>query len=107
MAQVAISVAMAMPLIGFDELPIRPQIREDTVTNKKPKTTTKIDASRFAPTEVSAPGIGRKVSRPHIMTMMASEPKTTKLIGRSRSRRVAAGAVPARPARTSLIPAIR
>ena len=36
-AQVAISVAIAMPLMGFEQLPIRPQMREDTVTNKKPE----------------------------------------------------------------------
>src|SRR5579863_2955509 len=43
-AQVAINVAIAMPLIGFDELPISPQMRDDTVTNKNPNTTTNIAA---------------------------------------------------------------
>src|SRR6187551_151691 len=37
--QVRISVAMVMPEIGFDELPIRPVIRDDTLTKKKPNTT--------------------------------------------------------------------
>ena len=47
-AQVAISVAIAMPLIGFEEVPISPQMRDDTVTNKKPNTSTKIAATRLA-----------------------------------------------------------
>src|SRR5689334_15644739 len=32
---VKISVAIVMPEIGFDEVPIRPVIREETVTKKK------------------------------------------------------------------------
>ena len=39
MRQVAIKVAMVMPEIGFDELPMMPTMRDDTVTKKKPKTT--------------------------------------------------------------------
>ena len=33
------SVATVMPEIGFDEEPISPVRRDDTVTNKKPKAT--------------------------------------------------------------------
>ena len=47
MAQVAISVAMLMPLIGFEELPRRPLMRAATVTKRKPKTTTKMPAKRL------------------------------------------------------------
>ena len=47
-AQVAISVAIVIPLIGFEELPISPLIRDATVTNRKPKTTMKSAAIRFA-----------------------------------------------------------
>jgi hypothetical protein len=36
--QVAISVAMVMPDTGFDEVPMRPTMREATVTKKKTKT---------------------------------------------------------------------
>src|ERR1051325_2918286 len=54
MAHVAIRVAMAIPEIGFDELPIRPVIREETVTNKNPKTTTRIAAKKLLAAEVSA-----------------------------------------------------
>ena len=35
--QVRISVAMVIPEIGFDEVPMRPVMREDTVAKKKPK----------------------------------------------------------------------
>ena len=51
-ADVAISVAIVIPETGFAEVPIRPTIREDTVTNKNPKTTTKSAASRLEPNEV-------------------------------------------------------
>ena len=33
------------PLTGFAEVPITPQMREETVTKRKPNTTTKIPAS--------------------------------------------------------------
>ena len=39
--QVSSRVAMVMPEIGFDELPISPVMRLDTVTKKKPNTTTR------------------------------------------------------------------
>ena len=38
--QVAMIVAIVMPEIGLDEVPMMPTIREDTVTKKKPNTTT-------------------------------------------------------------------
>ena len=47
MAQVAMSVAMAIPEIGLEEVPISPVMREDTVTNKKPKTTTRSGGERI------------------------------------------------------------
>jgi hypothetical protein len=46
-AQVAINVAMLMPLIGFDEFPSSPLMRLATVTNKNPKTTTKTPANKL------------------------------------------------------------
>ena len=51
-ADVAIRVAIVIPETGFAELPIRPVMREETVTNKKPNTTTKIEATILAKTEV-------------------------------------------------------
>ncbi len=57
-AQVAMRVAMAMPEIGFDEVPIRPVMREETVTNRKPKTITRMAAKTLLRTEVCAPGTG-------------------------------------------------
>ena len=47
---------MAMPEMGFEEVPMRPTIRDDTVTNRKPKITTSTAASRLAPGPVGAPG---------------------------------------------------
>ncbi len=57
-AQVAMSVAIVMPEIGLAEVPIRPQMREDTVTNKKPKTTTSSEAAALCHTPSRAPGTG-------------------------------------------------
>src|SRR5262249_61019482 len=51
-AQVAISVAIAIPEIGLDDVPINPVMREDTVTNRNPKTTTSRAAKKFSSTEV-------------------------------------------------------
>ena len=39
---------MVMPETGLAEVPMRPQMREDTVTNRKPKITTSIEATRLA-----------------------------------------------------------
>ena len=56
-----ISVAIVMPEIGFDEEPIRPVMRDDTVAKKKPKRTIRIDA-RTLPC-VGRPGItARKIA---------------------------------------------
>src|SRR5579864_3601582 len=60
-AHVAIRVAIAIPEMGFDEVPIKPVMREETVTNRNPKTTTNAEEKRFASIEVSAPGTGLKV----------------------------------------------
>src|SRR5215208_4645898 len=86
-AHVAISVAMVMPLTGLADVPIRPQMRDDTVTKRKPKSTTKNDATRFSNPDVLAPAIGLKVSISHIETMIARDPRSTHFIARSRSRR--------------------
>ena len=48
-------MAIVMPEIGFDELPISPVMRDDTVTKKKPKSTTRT-AARTLPC-VGAPGL--------------------------------------------------
>ena len=49
MRQVAMSVAMVMPEIGFDDAPMMPTMRDDTVTKKKPKTTTSSAHERASP----------------------------------------------------------
>src|SRR5512145_3409493 len=80
-AQVAISVAMVMPETGLAEVPIRPQMREDTVTNRKPNTTTRTDAMRLLNTPVLAPGTGLKVSRAHSSRTITAEPPRTSVLG--------------------------
>src|SRR5258708_36054080 len=64
-AHVAISVAMVMPLTGFDDVPINPQMRQDTVTNRNPNTTMKSAAPRFENKPGVAPGIGCDRRRGH------------------------------------------
>src|ERR1700685_988635 len=92
MAQVAIKVAIVMPLMGFDELPIKPLIREATVTNKNPKTITKSAATRFAKAPVCAPGMGLNLRRIQTITTMTAEPMTTTRMDMSRSVRLGGGA---------------
>ena len=60
-AEVAISVAMVIPETGLAELPMRPTIRDDTVTKRNPKTMTRSDAARLGRTPTCAPGTGLKV----------------------------------------------
>ena len=102
-AQVAISVAMVIPLTGLAEVPISPQMRDDTVTKRNPKITTKNDATMFSNPDVRAPAIGLKVSISHIATMIASEPSTTHFMAMSRSSRPPASA-PACCERMSFMP---
>ena len=47
MLQVMMSVAIVMPEIGLDELPMSPVMRDDTVTKKKPKITIRTAATKF------------------------------------------------------------
>ncbi len=82
-ADVAISVAMVMPETGLAELPISPTIRDETVTNRNPKTMTSTEAARFARTPTCAPGTGLKVRKKNIMTISKTDPPITTLPGRS------------------------
>src|SRR5579862_2729064 len=83
-AQVAMRVAMVMPLIGFEELPMRPLMREATVTNKKPNTMTKMAEIKLANQLVCAPGTGWNVRNIQTMAIIAAEPTTTTLMDMSR-----------------------
>src|SRR4051812_3634401 len=73
-AQVAIKVAIAMPEIGFDDVPINPVMRDDTVTNRNPNITMNTAAAIFAKREVCAPGTGLNVSMPMIINMTTATP---------------------------------
>src|SRR3954467_1733559 len=80
--QVRISVAIVMPEIGLEDDPIRPTMREDTVTKKKPKTTTSTDATTL-------PCVGRRGATAR-NTASRTVPASTRVIGMSRSVRVRA-----------------
>ena len=92
MAEVAINVAIVMPEIGLAELPISPTMREETVTNRNPNTTTSRDAARLASRLVCAPGTGLNVRNRNIKTTSRTEPPTTTDMGKSRSVRFSAAA---------------
>ena len=87
------SDAIVIPEIGFAELPIWPQIREDTVVKKNPNAMIIAAPSRFTPT------CGRKAST----NARASDPNTVTVIGKSSS--VRRRPVIARPIRLALISA--
>src|ERR1700753_2656165 len=73
-AEVAMSVAMVIPETGFDELPINPTMRDDTVTNKKPNSATSTEAARLASHPTCAPGTGLKVRKKNISSTSTTEP---------------------------------
>ena len=96
MTEMAMSDAIVIPEIGFGELPIWPQMRDDTVVKRKPKMMISIPPSRFTPID------GRNASP----SASSSEPKTVTVIGRSSSvRSLAATACPTRLALRSAKPA--
>src|ERR1700761_2787157 len=86
-AEVAMRVAIVIPDTGFDELPIKPQIRDDTVTNRNPKKATSNDAARFASQLTCAPGTGLKVRKKNINKTSKSDPPMTTVKERSSSVR--------------------
>ena len=51
---------MVMPDTGLAELPMKPTMRDATVTNRNPNKTTRKDAARFASRPTCAPGTGLK-----------------------------------------------
>ena len=81
-----ISVAIVIPEIGFDDEPIRPVMRDDTVAKKKPKMMMRT-ATRKLPC-VGSPGASARKSASR------SEPPMTTVIGRSRSVRSCAPPAP-------------
>jgi hypothetical protein len=82
MRQVRRSVAIVIPEIGFDEDPISPVSRDDTVTNRKPKTTMRIAPRIFAPSPASS-----SMGAATIDAMRTTIPIPTNFMGRSRSVR--------------------
>ena len=83
-------------------------MRDDTVTKRKPNSTTKNDAIRFSNPDVRAPAIGLNVSISHIATMIAERAEQHPLHRRDRDRAVRpAASAPACCARTSLMPLLQ
>ena len=78
-------MAIVMPEIGFDELPMRPVMRDDTLTKKKPNTTVSTAASGL-------PYVGRlrDDDQKHGQSQRADDARTSS--GRSRSVRTARAA---------------
>src|SRR5262245_13933042 len=95
MRHVSASVATVMPEIGFDEEPISPVKRDDTVTNKKPKTRTsaapRIDlVTASLVFAASSSRMRNKVNKPS----NANEPNKTVRMDRSSSLRLLLMSVP-------------
>ena len=61
MLHVMISVAIVMPEIGLDELPMSPVMRDDTVTKKNANTTIRKAATKFHC--IGMPGVTRQEQR--------------------------------------------
>ncbi len=100
-AEVAISVAIVIPETGFEELPISPTMREETVTKRNPKKATSSDAARFAIQLTCAPGTGLNVRKKNIINTSTTDPPTTTLKGRSSSVRSGAALHPTALAQVS------
>ena len=89
---------MVMPEIGLDEFPIRPVIREETATKKKPNTRIRSDP-RMLPGKRPVGRLGSTA----MTSASKAEPARTHRIGMSRSVRLAATAPCTREARRSPI----
>src|SRR6185436_3394147 len=77
---VRIRVAIVMPEIGLDDVPINPVMRDDTVAKKKPKIRIRTAASTL-------PCVGRPGEKARKRPRRSDPPSTT-IIGMSRSVRV-------------------
>src|SRR3954469_20919302 len=98
--QVARSVAMVMPLTGFEEVPMSPTMRDDTVTKKKPKTMMRT-ARRTRPPKV--PGGGGEEERRRESRHRGARPRDTPRGGGAGWFRAADSAV-APPRRLATLP---
>ena len=79
---VSSSVATVMPEIGFDEEPISPVSREETVTNRKPNIT--MHTAPNEPVEAESQAQGRRSRQGDDQAQAAENRRTSQ--GRSRSR---------------------
>src|SRR5437879_624363 len=79
--QVSMSVATVMPEMGLDDEPISPVKRDETVTKRKPNSTTRTAPKMAEPQLISSPRYQVR------MTMSARQPKSTTFIDKSSSVR--------------------
>ena len=86
-----------MPEIGFDEEPISPVNREETVTKRNPKRTTRMAPA--SPAQLQGEPSGRNAQ---MTTTSAKDPKTTKRRERSRSVRRRVTCSPLEPIRSRI-----
>ena len=70
-------VAIVIPETGFELVPIRPTIRDDTVTKKKPNTTMR------TPSRMRPPKVPGRNGNSAMMATSARLPPTTTPMGRS------------------------
>jgi hypothetical protein len=84
-AAVAMRVAMVMPETGEALEPTMPTIRAETVTKRKPKSTTRKEAARLAKAPTWAPGTGLNSRKTQSRRTRRTEPPRTTDQGRSRS----------------------
>ena len=91
MAAVAMSVAMVMPETGDALLPTMPTMRAETVTKRKPKTTTSRAAARLASAPTCAPGTGLNWRKRNIRTIEEERAAEDDDGGRSCSMREGCG----------------
>src|SRR2546428_5170383 len=94
--QVRMSVAIVIPEIGFDEEPISPVMRDDTVAKKNPKISTSSAA-------MTLPWVGRPGTTIRNRPSSTLPPRTM-LIGMSRSVRNRAAAPPAAAPKSRRLP---
>src|SRR3989304_4297678 len=69
--QVRISVAIVMPETGFDDDPMRPTMRDETVTKKKPKRITRTETRRLPWVGIFGGAAGKRT----IKTRRTSRPR--------------------------------
>ena len=86
--QVSSSVAIVMPEIGFDDEPISPVSRDETVTNRNPNSTISTAPTMPAESTIVGHQVRRRRSRPPGRALPSSDDRHRQVaLGRGRGRR--------------------